>query len=282
MPKTTILTMIVTSPGEDLLQRAASVKLLPTFAATIEKVLAILENRNASFEEITAVIRYDQALSGKIIGIANSAYYSRQAKIFSLNRAMMTIGLEEVKVITICLLLMNSILKQLNLTERDLANLWRHSVEVACAASLLARKTLVEDPQKTFTAGLLHDIGRIAFFMHAAGYRLVCERSVNAGRPLHLAEKELYGVDHQELGRVLSQRWRLPEEFGLVIGAHHGEEGQTPAEPLLRCVAVADRFFLSPEPDSGPEALLLSTAREAIEEEVGRIASFVRVPHHDD
>ena len=86
--------------------------------------------------------------ASKIISIANSAYYSRGIEIFDLQRAMLTIGFEEVQGIVTCLMFVENILKKLKLKEQDLFALWKHSIQVACSAKMLSERLLIEDPRK--------------------------------------------------------------------------------------------------------------------------------------
>ena len=153
--------MSTTSIRDNLMGKAASLKVIPTMSSIVDRLLDLLSlNVDCSFADLSDVIKYDQSISSKIISIANSAYYSRGVEIYSLHRAILIMGFDEVKKIVMCLLFMNNILKSLKLKGRDLTDLWKHSACVACAARTLSEKMLVEDPQKVFTVSLLHDIGK--------------------------------------------------------------------------------------------------------------------------
>ena len=156
-------------------------KVIPTLSSIVERLLGLISNNDSSFNDLNDVIKYDQSISSKIISIANSAYYSRGVEVFSLQRAMMTIGFEEVKKIVMCLLFMNDMLKSLNLKGKDLIDLWKHSAYVACAARTLSKKTLVEDPQKVFTISLLHDIGKTVLYINAENYHAVLKKATEKG-----------------------------------------------------------------------------------------------------
>ena len=261
---------------EDLLGRATMLKVIPTVSSIVEKALSLISNNDSSFNDLSDVIKYDQSISSKIISIANSAYYSRGVDVFSLQRAMMTIGFEEVKKIVMCLLFMNNMLKSLNLKGKDLVDLWKHSAYVACAARALSKKMLVEDPQKVFTISLLHDIGKTVLYINAENYHAVLKKATEKGKDLAAMEKELYGIDHQEIGYAIGVKWHFPEEFLCAIRYHH-EEGQTKYDSLLRLVRAADNFALATNKDLGPEGFILLNEKEAITAEMEKIVDFLQV-----
>ncbi len=124
----------------ELLTKAKTLRVLPTLSTVVDRVFEVLNDKNASFRELVDIVRYDQAISSKIISIANSAYYSRGVKIMSLQRAMIIIGLEELKYIVTCLVFLEGILRKLALRDDDLMTLWRHSVYVAYCIQSALRK----------------------------------------------------------------------------------------------------------------------------------------------
>ncbi len=131
---------------EKLISRATDLKVIPSLNDIVEKVFSVLGNNNSSFNDLRNVVQYDQAISSKIISIANSAYYSRGVEILELQRAMLTIGFEELRGTVTCLMFVENILKKLKLEERDLFTLWKHAIQVACGAKTLSERMLVEDP----------------------------------------------------------------------------------------------------------------------------------------
>jgi len=268
--------MLTTDIREDLLGKATMLKVIPTVSSIVEKVLGLISSPDSSFHDLSDVIKYDQSISSKIISIANSAYYSRGVEVFSLQRAMMTIGFEEVKKIVMCLLFMNDILKSLKLKGKDLVDLWKHSAYVACATRALSKKMLVEDPQKAFTVSLLHDIGKTVLYINADNYHAVLKQTVEKAKDLAALERETYGIDHQEIGYAIGVKWRFPEEFLYAIRYHH-ESGPDKYESLLKLVKASDNFALSANKDPGPEGFILLNEKEAILAELKKIIEFLRV-----
>jgi len=262
---------------EDLLGKAAALKVIPTVSNVVDRVLSIVSDDNASFNDLTDVIKYDQAISSKIISIANSAYYSRGVEIFSLQRAMITIGFEEVKKIVMCLVFMNDILKRIKLKSEDLIDLWKHSAMVACAARVLSKKMLIEEPQRVFTIALLHDIGKTVLYMSVENYHAMIREARSKGKALDVMEKEKFGVDHQEIGYAIGVKWRFPEEFLHVIRYHHDPKLRDKHDNMVRLVGAADSFAVSSNKDLGPEGYILLNEKDGIMKETQNIFDFLHI-----
>jgi putative nucleotidyltransferase with HDIG domain len=260
---------------DEVLARAETGKVLPTLNSVITELFRIMHDRNSSFSQVFNIVKYDQAISSKIISIANSAYYARGCKILNLERAMIVIGLEEVQNIIVCLAFLKEMLQRWKLSQHDLADLWRHSLGVACAARALSAKTLAEDPETAFTVSILHDIGKIIFYTYGEEYQKLVLLARRTGRDLCALEKEAFGIDHQEVGYFIAVKWRFPEEFCAVVGGHHGmPQGE---DRLLDIVRVADAFMDNPAADLGAEGIILQGEKERILGETKRVSELLGV-----
>jgi len=264
----------------ELLTKAKTLKVLPTLSTVVDRVFEVLNDNNASFQELVDIVRYDQSISSKIISIANSAYYSRGIKIMSLQRAMIIIGLEEIRYIVTCLAFLEGILRRLSLKEDDLHALWKHSIYVAYSAKILSANTLVEEPEKVFTLALIHDIGKLILYMHLDDYRYLIEGCNGKRKDLCGEERARFGIDHQEIGYYMSMKWRFPSEFGKIIRYHH-DDGKPvgECEALLKVVKKADTFANFPDADLGMDGLILRREREKIDKETERINALLGSTH---
>ena len=264
-------------PREKLIDQAGEIKVIPTLNAIVDRVFKVLGNNNSSFNDLSDVVKYDQAISSKIISIANSAYYSRGVEIFNLQRAMLTIGFEEVRGIVTCLLLMESIMKKLKLKEEDLLSLWKHSIGVACAARILSERTLADDPQKIYTASLLHDIGKIVFYLAVQDYGALLKEANNGGGDIIGLERERFGIDHQEIGYIIAVKWKFPHDFEQIIRHHHGDNKGDGQDAMFRIVNIADRFTSNVAIPQSTETFILEKERNTISFEVEKIMKFLQL-----
>ena len=260
---------------EDVLAKAESLKVLPTLNTVIDEVLRVLADENSSFNRLFNVVRYDQAISSKVISIANSAYFGRGFQITNLERAMVAIGFDEIRRIVMCLVFLKEMLQQWKLSQADLALLWTHTLSVACAAKVLAARMMTEDREKVFTVSILHDIGKVPIFMHGDRYRKLMEEARRTGTDLCSLESAAFGIDHQEVGQFMAVKWRFPPEFSAVIQKHHGrvETGET----LVDLVAKADRFIEDPSADLGAEGIILRGEANLIKAETKRVGDLMGV-----
>ncbi len=260
---------------EELLCDARTIRLLPSLNTITARLLRVMNDPDSSFNQLFEVARHDQAFASKIMSIANSAFYSRSCTILSLQRALHVIGIDELRKLLICLMLLQDILKQWRLSQDDLAAIWTHSLAVSCAARILSLREMVEDPEEVFTVAMLHDIGKGVFYARADRYRELVEEAKETGRDLCRLERASFGTDHQEVGDFIARKWRFPDDLAGVIRAHHtladGENG------FLHLVSIADAFVDNRGMDLGAEGVILETEKEGITGEVGRISEVLGV-----
>lgn len=148
------------SRRQTILDYAKSLACLPTLDTIAQKLSLLLAGPKVSFSALFDIIQYDPSLSSRTIAVANSAWHNRGVPIVSLRRAMIALGLEEVKNILMCAVFYDGLLKKSGLPKEELFELWKHSLLVAFAAKTL-REPSAKEGEKAFTAGMLHDIGKV-------------------------------------------------------------------------------------------------------------------------
>ena len=266
---------------EELVNKATDLRVIPTLSGIVEKIFNVLGNDNSSFSDLGNVIQYDQAISSKIISISNSAYYSRGIETFDLQRAMLIIGFEEVQRIVTCLIFMENILKKLKLKEEDLFALWRHSIQVACGAKMLSKRLLADDPAKVYTISLLHDIGKIIFYVCSPDYGDRMKASNANGQDIASLERDTFGIDYQELGRVIAIKWKFPDEFIDIIRHHHEDQNVDKNGSIFRLVNASNRFAYSTHDPSSSEGIILEKEKDDIAQEVDKIIDFLQLGKYE-
>ncbi len=265
---------------DEVLAKAETLRALPSLNTILNELLRIMNDKNSSFSQLHNIIRYDQSISSKIISIANSAYYSRGTHIVSMERAMIVIGFDEIKNIVMCLAFLKEILNRWKLKQEDLKVLWTHSVRVGYAARALSNALMVEEPEKAFTVSILHDIGKVIFYLFSEEYRRLLVEARETKQDICRLEKEKFGIDHQEVGYYMAIKWRFPQEFSEVIRGHHGGgdgdgDGDGKSD-LLHLVTVADAFITNGH-YPGPEGMILEKERDRIMADAERISQLLGV-----
>lgn len=259
---------------EELLRRARSAGTLPMLRNMMVQVFRVMADPDASFGQLYDVVKYDLAISSKIISIANSPYYNRGTPVTSLERAMVMVGFKEVERIIMCLVFLKQIMSPWTLTQDDMAAMWEHSLIVAHAAKTLGTKMGIEESEKVFAISIVHDMGKTVFYAYDDRYRRLAKEASPGTRDLCKLERDEYGIDHQEIGHYMSIIWGFPGEFCETIGNHHSPpDGKAPVIDIVR---EADAFACGREsilPKAERTALQLK--KEAIESETERIKLLV-------
>jgi putative nucleotidyltransferase with HDIG domain len=219
---------------------------------SLSKILELVGSENFSMEDLGDTILNDPGLTGKILKMANSAFYRKDTEIRTVHQAVMMLGMIQVK----CLALSASIFSPRMLKRRlhlNLKELFRHFISVAIGAKKIAADIGYESTEEAFIAGLLHDIG-ILFFIHhfPEDYYEVTRRSASYSS-LEAAEKDILGVDHMSIGQMLAEKWHLPEELCNAIMYHHDSTKQPNDTKLadIVCLSVLiNKQILSQQPES--------------------------------
>ena len=219
---------------------------IPSLSTTMSKVLEICNDPKTSPADLNHVISLDPVLVGRVLKLINSAYFGFPAA--SLVRAIIMLGINTVK----NLALSAAILGHLNTRESSGLNAegyWRHSLCVGVAAKILARKRGV-DPrllEEYFTAGLLHDIGKIPLNAVMPRKYLHTIEAADTGKiSLVRAETESLQVNHNEVGERVLKAWRIGEgalEDAIVY--HHRSDDYTGKHREIVSSVVAANYFAS-------------------------------------
>ncbi|MBU0718427.1 MAG: HDOD domain-containing protein, partial [Planctomycetes bacterium] len=204
-------------------------------------LMTVINDPRSSVDDILEVIKYDQAVTGEVLRLCNSAYFGLSRKVTSLNEA--TVRLGSAKVLHLVMSVhANSLLAQRQAGYGlEPGMLWRHSVGVAVASAQLAQKLRLANVNLAFTAGLLHDIGKVILNEYVAeGFAEIVRRVSSEGVSFSEAEREVLGCSHVEVGGMIAETWDLPEPIVQAI-RYHLEPGQLePSVPLVDTVHLAN------------------------------------------
>lgn len=235
---------------------------------TLSEILKEAENPNFNAETLSKIILKDPALTGRVLKVANSSFYSRISNIRTVNQAVQMLGVTTVK----CLALSTSIFRPEKIKKEtgfDPQNLFNAFVSVATGSERIAQMVGYKRPEEAFIAGLLHDVGILYLLeYYPQEYRRILDHKVKAHR-LSDAEKEVFGIDHAEVGFFLATRWRLPEYVSNAIRSHHSFTSMDEYETISRCVLLAT--LLMPNSvghfpgDLEERVLLMNRAAESLE-----------------
>lgn len=218
------------------------VEKMPSLSTTVGKVLEICSRPDTAPNDLNKVISLDPVLTGQVLKLINSAYYSLVNKVTSLTRAIIMLGLNTVKNLALSTAIIRCVGQTKKSKSLPIKDFWSHSIGVGVMAKLLATEQGVPlgEREEYFVAGLLHDLGKIPF---GDEYTEVLSQVAKVQQPLNILEQELMGIDHEAVGEMIASKWKLNAVLTDAIRHHHAVELAAPEhQSLVATVALADFY----------------------------------------
>lgn len=258
-----------TGPAAD----AAALDNLPTLPVVALAAAEVLQSPRATISQVAEILRGDPSLSSKLLKLVNSAYFGVPGGVSDIGRAIPFIGFSTLHQLVLSV----SVLDALEVSGEagfDPRALWLHALTVGTCARLLAEELGVPNPGTCFTAGLLHDIGKIALAKLAPEQLARAYAEARAqGVSMDEAERRVGLPSHDAVGARLARQWRFPPELAAPIEMHHAlsrPELRARMSPPLRsitevvaasdavahrCAASTERALAEEPPDAGAASL---------------------------
>lgn len=216
----------------------------PLLSPNAHLLLQITTNPDHDLDEVIRLVRYDAALTARVLRVVNSAVYGLISPVASVDRAVSYLGERLIVGIALADSVGKLFHKPMTGYEGEAGDLWRHDLFTAVAAREVARRARKDfGIDLAFTAGLLHDIGKslLTEFLDGTSGEIVAEIA-QGQRPDYLAaERERLGIDHAELGHLVACRWQLPDALQAAIRHHHHPAEADPEwRPLVYAVHLGD------------------------------------------
>ncbi len=228
-------------------QYTAKLDLIPSLPPIIHKLTELIRDPAVEVSQIAAVMEQDPGITAKVLKLVNSAYYSIPGGVANLQRAITFLGFNTIYQV---ILSASSFSSFKDLVGDTVSNFWYHSFGTAIAAREIANKISFPHPDTCFTAGLLHDIGKIALAMvdPQKWNEIVHITSNDTQKSFSDAEEQVYVPYHWELGKSLAEKWKFPESIVLAISLHHDypedfpENIEPPARMIVNVVQLANQM----------------------------------------
>ena len=199
-----------------------SLETLPTLPSVAVGIAKIALRHDRYVEDLTRCIEVDPALTVRVLRAANSSPYRRSGSITTLPDAIGTLGARALQSLVLSLSVMDVFADRMATYAIDPVNLWLHSIATALYARELSQHVELLDPHEAFTAGLIHDIGKILLLISLEeDYPRVISRAGADHAPLFMAERDRLSYDHAEVGKWLLEQWDIPSIYVEVILQHH-------------------------------------------------------------
>lgn len=199
-----------------------TVQELPPMPQTMQKIIDLSKDEKASAKDLANVIAHDQALTTKVLKLVNSPFYGFPQKITSIQQATALLGFSVVENLALAGMFIDTLRRSLKNYGLDKGGLWVHSIMTAYGAQALATRHNRALRDMAFTAGLIHDIGKVImdrFLGEQFEAVISVVQSENIEFPI--AEKKVLGFDHAEIGAMAATKWKLAPELVEAIQLHH-------------------------------------------------------------
>ena len=224
---------------DDIISGIDTLKPIPPVAA---QIMALAEDEYSSMSDIADLIVHDPSITASLLKICNSAYFGLSRQIESVRDAITLLGLDQI----IELILLNGTAENFK-DEPDgyglgEGELWHHAVLSAHVAKVLAENTgRTSNKHLIFTAALLKDIGKIIMGRYVAfSYEKINILVHSKGYSFNEAEKEIIGMNHEELGARIGKKWRFGDKLIYMIRNHHMTDETCRNDPETALVYLAD------------------------------------------
>ncbi|HVP37988.1 MAG TPA: HDOD domain-containing protein [Candidatus Saccharimonadales bacterium] len=225
---------------EAILERVRS---LPPLSATVMQLSRLIRDERSSASDFERVIRPDPALTAYLLRLANSAYFGLRGHVQSVRHAITIMGLQRVYGVAASAAISKVAPARLVGYEIDSSVFWLHCTAVAVLAESLAAELHVPAPELTFTAGLLHDLGKLVVGTCVSLESSELLTRLRDGEVAFVAaERDTLGIDHAEVGGAVAETWSLPAAVAAAARWHHRPGAEVPEEhrSLVDLVHAAD------------------------------------------
>ncbi|MBI3524239.1 MAG: HDOD domain-containing protein [Betaproteobacteria bacterium] len=239
----------MTITPSDLVKDIGGLVTLPDVYLRISR---LIDDPNSSANDIAKVVSQDPSFTVRLLRVANSSLYNFSSAVGTVARAVAIIGTSQVRSLALSMSIASSF-DGLPNTLVSMKNFWRHSLFCALIARHLAKQARRCDPDTVFTAGLLHDIGELVIFNRMpkqAEQALQAILDSQDELPVYLAERQVIGFSHSEVGGEMARQWNLPPLLEECIAFHHDIAAAKRHPREVALVHLANIFALMAELDT--------------------------------
>ncbi|SPF48402.1 conserved hypothetical protein [Candidatus Desulfosporosinus infrequens] len=223
---------------EHVLKRVQALPPLPTSAL---RVIALTKNPATTVKELETVIGHDLALTASMLRQANSAYYGFARRISTIQEAIVMLGFQVIQGLAMSSAIAPLLQGELEGYEIGQEGLWKHSMLTAMTAKRICQYCRIPYGDVAFTAGLLHDIGKLIISIYVKEVGSYLLKKVNEAKLSYVElEEKVIGYNHATVGGFLAKSWNLPDDLIAAISYHHSPSQAQIYEELASVVHVAN------------------------------------------
>lgn len=246
-------------------QKLAQIENVPTLPTVVSELFERLRSPRTSAEDINRTIIQDQALTSKILKVANSAFYGFPRTISSVTQAVVILGFETVRNLALTISVFNAFKEDSNNNFNRNA-FWQHSLACAVIARSIGEKLQHKDLEDVFIMGLLHDVGKVVLDQYfQEDFRLITDKVISDKILIIDAEKEILGMGHPLVGAAVAEGWNLPLPLVQTIRYHHiPKSAKLPYQEMAAMVHIGDVLARTKKIGDGGDKLVPPLRTESL------------------
>jgi len=218
---------------------------VPSLPSVVIRIRQYLADPDVSFDALAKVIEHDPGLTANILQLANSAYFGWSRRIKTVKEAITRLGTNRIFQMVLCMSVAPLVRKPVKGYDMEADALWEHSFATAVTAEKMAQVLGLHGREEAFTAGLLHDMGKVVLgtFVEVDD-QPIKELVLTKGVTFDEAERRFVGMDHAEVAGELLSAWKLPDEVVAAARWHHLPEAAGNHQQAVDLVHLADALAM--------------------------------------
>jgi len=195
---------------------------VPTFPKVVQRALKLLDDPNVTIKELENVLKYDPAITANILKLTNSAHFALPQQVTNLETALALLGQNQLRKILVASATIPYFKEPLPGYGLSAIDIWTHSIGCAITGELLAKYFSFSEPSILFTAGILHDIGKVILNLYVwSELDKIQKVALDQDITFMEAEWEILGTDHAIIGSILLKHWEFPAILYRAVRNHH-------------------------------------------------------------
>ena len=222
----------------------SKMKLFPSMSGIAAKVLKLLDDPDSSAGQVEQLLKQDPSLTANLLKLTNSAYFGIPSKVGSVRHAIAMLGWKRLSKLVMAACVSAITDRQIPGYDLPPGALWQHSVAVSVTAEGLMRELKVAESDEIFTAALLHDLGKLILGGFVEKELKEIEKVAARGIPFQMAEQEVLGTDHAEIGSLMLESWSFPPKLVSAVRWHHDPDSAPETSAMTDIVHVANVLCL--------------------------------------
>lgn len=214
---------------------------MPSISRVVQELIESFNDPKTNVDAIARKLRLDQALSAKVLRMANSARYGAGRKVASIDAAVITLGFDALRTLVVA----SGVTGAFNsVPHLDMKAYWRETFLVASVSKAIARHARL-DGETAFTCGLMHSVGELLLHLSAGETMDRISRLARQGADQVQLERNQFGFDYAQVGEELAKRWNFPERITHAVGQHTQVRDTRDPEPYALIIHVARYLALA-------------------------------------